>query len=68
MAGGRFELAIEPIAIGLVSLNSNSEMHMTAICDARLTYGREWISPVMLITVRCRPEPSGTVRSHPDTV
>ena len=40
MAGGRFELAMEPTAIGLVSLNSNSEMHMAAICDARLIYGR----------------------------
>ena len=40
MAGGRFELAMEPIAIGLVSLNSNSETHMTAICDARLIHGR----------------------------
>ena len=40
MAGGRFELAMEPTAIGLVSLNSNSETHMTAICDARLIYGR----------------------------
>ena len=38
-AGGRFELAMEPTAIGLVSLNSNSETHMTAICDARLIYG-----------------------------
>ena len=28
------------MAIGLVSLNSNSETHMTAICDARLIYGR----------------------------
>ena len=37
MAGGRFELA-KP-TIGLVSLNSNSETHMTAICDARLIYG-----------------------------
>ena len=33
MAGGRFELAMEPTAIGLVSLNSNSEMHMAAISD-----------------------------------
>ena len=41
MAGGRFELAMEPTAIGLVSLNSNSETHMTAICDARLIYGRD---------------------------
>ena len=41
MAGGRFELAIEPTAVGLVSLNSNSETLMTAICDARLIYGRE---------------------------
>ena len=40
MAGGRFELAMEPMAIGLVSLNSNSETHMTVICDARLIYGR----------------------------
>ena len=31
---------INPNAIGLVSLNSNSESHMTAICDARLIYGR----------------------------
>ena len=38
--GDRFELAMEPMAIGLVSLNSNSETHMTAICDARLIYGR----------------------------
>ena len=37
MAGGRFELAMELTAMGLVSLNSNSETHMTAIlCDARL--------------------------------
>ena len=28
------------VAIGLVLLNSNSEMHMTAICDARLIYGK----------------------------
>ena len=34
----QFELAMEPMAIGLVSLNSNSETHMTAICDARLIY------------------------------
>ena len=33
---------MEPTAIGLVSLNSNSETHMTAICDARLIYGRGW--------------------------
>ena len=31
---------MEPTAIGLVSPNSNSETHMTAICDARLIYGR----------------------------
>ena len=31
---------MEPMAIGLVSLISNSETHMTAICDARLLYGR----------------------------
>ena len=40
MAGGRFELTMEPTTIGLVSRNSNSETHMTAICDARLIYGR----------------------------
>ena len=40
MAGGRFELATEPTAIRLVSLNFNSETHMAAICDARLNYGR----------------------------
>ena len=33
-----------PTAIGLVSLNPNSETHMTAICDARLTYGRGRVS------------------------
>ena len=27
-------------AIWLVALNSNSETHMTVICDARLVYGR----------------------------
>ena len=37
---GRFELAMEPTAIGLVSLNSNSEMHINARYDARLIYGR----------------------------
>ena len=46
MAGGRFELAMEPTSIGLVSLNS--ETHMTAICDARLIYGRGWISRVFI--------------------
>ena len=40
MAGGRFELPMEPTAIRLVSLNSNSESDMTAICDARLISGR----------------------------
>ena len=44
MAGDRFELAMEPMAIGLVSLNSNTETHITAICDSRLIYGRGWIS------------------------
>ena len=48
MAGGRLELAIEPMAIGLVSLNSNSETLITAICDARLIYGRGWISQVFI--------------------
>ena len=40
MADGRFELPMEPTAIGLVSLNSNSETHINAICDARVMYGR----------------------------
>ena len=40
MAGGRFQLAMEPMAIGLVSLDSNSETHTTAICAARVIYGR----------------------------
>ena len=48
MVGGRFELAMEPTAIGLVSLNSNSETHMSAICDARLIYGRGRILPVFI--------------------
>ena len=48
MAGGRFELTIEPTAIGVVSLNSNSETHMTAICNARSIYGRGWISRVFI--------------------
>ena len=47
MAGGRFELVMEPTAIELVSLNSNSEMHMTAICDARLIW-EGWISQVFI--------------------
>ena len=45
LAGGRFEMVMEPTAIGLVSLISTSETHMTAICDARLIYGRGQISP-----------------------
>ena len=48
MPGGRFELAMEPDAIGLVSLNSNSETHMTVICDARLIYGWGWILRVFI--------------------
>ena len=43
-----FGLAMEPTAIGLVSLRSNSETHMTAICDAKLIYGRGWISRVFI--------------------
>ena len=39
MAGGRFELA---------NSDSNSEPHMTAICDGRLIYGRGWISRVFI--------------------
>ena len=34
--------------IGLPSLNSNSETHMAAICDARMIYGRGWISRVFI--------------------
>ena len=52
LAGGRFELAMQLTAIGLVSLNSNSETHMTAICDARLIYGRGRIS---LVFISCGP-------------
>ena len=55
MAGGRFELAMEPTAIGLVSLNSNSDTHMTAICDARLIYGRGWVSWVFICCVALKP-------------
>ena len=40
MADGKFELAMEPMAIGLVLLNSKSEMHINARCDARLIYAR----------------------------
>ena len=48
MAGSRFELAMEPTAIRLVSLNSISETHINVICDARLIYGRGWISRVFI--------------------
>ena len=48
MAGGRFELAMEPTAIGSVSLNSNLETHMTVICDSRLIYGTGWIARVFI--------------------
>ena len=54
LAGGRFELAMQLTVIGLVSLNSNSETHMTAIFDARLIYGRGRISPVF---ISCGPDP-----------
>ena len=40
MAGSRCELAMEPTAIEMVSLNSNSETRMTAIFDARLIFRR----------------------------
>ena len=52
LAGGRFELVMEPRAMGLVSLNSNSEMHMTAICDVRLIYGMGRISPVFISCIQ----------------
>ena len=42
MADGMFELAMEPTAIGLVLLNSKSETHIKARCDARLIYGKGW--------------------------
>ena len=48
LAGGRFELEMQLTANGLVSLNSNSETHMTAICEARLIYGRGRISTVII--------------------
>ena len=53
MAGGRFELAMEPTAVGRVLLNSNSETHMTAICDARLIY-RRGISRVFICCAALR--------------
>ena len=34
--------------MGLVSPNSNSETHMTAICDARLIYGKGGSSRVFI--------------------
>ena len=40
MADGKFELAVEPTAVGLVLLNSKLETHINARCDARLIYGR----------------------------
>ena len=40
MAVGKFEVTMEPTAIGLVLLNSKSETHINARCDARLIYGR----------------------------
>ena len=55
MAGGRFELAMEHTANGLVSHNSNSEMHMTAICDARLIHGRAGFHRYMLCSFKPRP-------------
>ena len=61
VAGGRFELAMQLMAIGLVSLNSNSEMHMTAICDARLIYGRGQISQVF---ISCGPLILSAVYKH----
>ena len=64
MAGGRFELAMEPTAIGLVSLNSNSETHI-AICDARLIYGRGWISRVFICCATLSRPSSGRVNTHP---
>ena len=39
-ADGRFELAMEPTATSLFSLNSNLEKHINVICDAKLIYGR----------------------------
>ena len=45
---------VEPIGIGLVSLNSNSETHMTVICDAQLIYGRGWISRVFICCAALR--------------
>ena len=40
MADGKFELAMDPTAIGLVLLYSKSETHINAKCYARLIYGR----------------------------
>ena len=57
MADGRFELVMEPTAIRLGSLNSNPETHMTSICDARLIYGRGWISRVFMWCVALKSGP-----------
>ena len=51
MASGRFELAMEPMSIGLVSLNSNSETHMTVICDAR---GRLDLTGIYMLCSSCK--------------
>ena len=61
MAGGRFELAMEPTAIGLVSVNSNSETHMTAICDARLIYGTCYLKTCLRTSCECYKKPNEIV-------
>ena len=64
--GGRFELAMKLTAIGLGSLNSNSEPHMTAICDASLIYGSGWFSRVFICcTALTRPERARIPSSPP---
>ena len=52
------------MAIRLVSLSSNSETHMTAICDARLIYGRGRISPVFICGAVLRNSSKGSASVH----
>ena len=70
MAGGRFELVMEPTAIGLVSLNSNSETHMTAICDARPINGGgvDFTGIYMLCSFKRPPPTQFICTCHPKSV
>ena len=53
MDGGRFQLAMELTAIGLVSLNSNSETHMCDMwCQADLWEGVDFTAIYMLCSFK----------------